>query len=70
MEEGPSRNHGAFTREASLLNKKKDVFASDTRSLGIFLLPNHQSWSSVYISIDLAKDFEDVLLKKKKFQNA
>ena len=23
MEEGPSRNHGAFTREASLLNKKK-----------------------------------------------
>ena len=68
MAREPSRNHGAHTREASLLIKKKDVYASDTRSLGIFLLSNNQSWLSVYQSMSwktLKTSF-----KRKKFQNA
>ena len=36
MERGPSRNHGAYTRETSLLIKK-NAYASDTRSLRTFL---------------------------------
>ena len=42
MEGGPSRNHGAYTREASSLTKE-NVFVGDTRSLVTFLLANHQS---------------------------
>ena len=66
MEEGPSRNHGAFTREASLLNKKKMYL----RAIRVHWEYAKPSILIISLSVDLAKDFEDVFVKKKEFQNA
>ena len=67
MERGPSRNHGAYTRETSLLIKK-NAYASDTRSLRTFLFKTIDL-DYQYINRFSKKYFDDTL-KSKKFQNA
>ena len=49
MEGGPSKNHGAYTREASSLTKE-NVFVSDTRSLVTFFIWQTINLDYQYIS--------------------